>query len=152
MIALSVYGVLRLEDLYHRQMLGQLFKPGYEMSLFWVEALLAVIIPLVLLTQRKIRTTAGGLYFVSVMVVLGFITNRLNVSLTGMETSAGLHYIPKWTEFAITAAMVAAGFFLFAMAVKYLPIFPEHKEPESTATATAPVLAKAAQVMSHAND
>src|SRR3954452_8543350 len=150
MIALSVYGVLRLEDLYHRQMLTQLFKPGYEMYLFWVEALLAIIVPLALLSQKKVRNTAGGLYLVSVMVVLGFITNRLNVSLTGMETSAGLHYIPKWTEFAITAAIIAAGFFLFAMAVKYLPIFPEHHEPKAELPAAPPVFARASAAMSHA--
>jgi len=151
MIALSVYGVLRLEDLYHRGMMAQLFKPGYEMYLFWIEVLLAFVVPLAMLTQRKVRNTPGGLYLVAVMVVLGFITNRLNVSLTGMETSAGLHYIPKWTEFAITAAIIAAGFFLFAMAVKYLPIFPDHKEPEVAQAAAAPVFAKA-PVMSHAND
>lgn len=151
MIALSVYGVLRLEDLYHRSMLAQLFKPGYEMYLFWVEALLAVIVPLALLTQKKIRSTSGGLYLVAVMVVLGFITNRLNVSLTGMETSAGLHYIPKWTEFAITAAIIAAGFFLFAMAVKYLPIFPEHHQASAATPVAAPVSAKA-PAMIHAND
>ncbi len=151
MIALSVYGVLRLQDLYHRGMVPQLFKPGYEMYLFWVEALLAIILPLALLTQKKVRKSAGGLYLVSVMVVLGFITNRLNVSLTGMETSAGLHYIPKWKEAAITAAIIAAGFFLFSMAVKYLPIFPAHEEPKAAATLEAPVFAKAA-AMSHAND
>jgi Ni/Fe-hydrogenase subunit HybB-like protein len=153
MIALSVYGVLRLEDLYHRGVLGLLLKPGYETNLFWLEALLSVIVPLALLTQKKVRSSAGGLYLVSVMVVLGFIANRLNVSVTGMETSAGLHYIPKWTEFAITAAIIAAGFFLFAMAVKYLPIFPEHGHGEATpATHTeAPVFAKA-PAMSHAND
>jgi Ni/Fe-hydrogenase subunit HybB-like protein len=151
MIALSVYGVLRLEDLYHRGMLKELFKFGYETNLFWVEALLAVIVPLALLGRKKIRTSPGGLYLVSVMVVLGFITNRLNVSLTGMETSAGLHYIPKWTEFAITAAIIAAGFFLFALAVKYLPIFPEHEPAKTEAPPSAPVFAKAA-AMSHAND
>ena len=30
--------------------------------------------------------TAQGLYLAAVLVVLGFITNRLNVSITGMET------------------------------------------------------------------
>jgi Ni/Fe-hydrogenase subunit HybB-like protein len=149
MIALSVYGVLRLEDLLHRGEVRNLFKYGYEQNLFWVEALLSVILPLMLLARKKTRNSPGGLYLVSVMVVLGFITNRLNVSLTGMETSAGLHYLPKWTEFGITAAIIAAGFFLFAMGVKYLPIFPEHHEP-STAV-EAPAFAKS-PVMSHAND
>jgi len=152
MIALCVYGVLRLEDLLHRGMIKALFTPGYEMYLFWVEAVLAVILPLALLTQKTVRSKPGGLYLVSISVVLGFITNRLNVSLTGMETSAGLHYLPKWTEFAITAAIIAVGFFGFAMAVKYLPIFPEHHdEPKAEANVPAPVFAKAA-AMSHAND
>jgi Ni/Fe-hydrogenase subunit HybB-like protein len=151
MIALSVYGVLRLEDLIHRGMLKQMFTPGYETNLFWVEILLALIVPLALLAQKKIRNSPGGLYFVSIWVVIGYITNRLNVSLTGMETSAGLHYVPKWTEFAITAAFIAAGFFLFALAVKYLPIFPEHEAPKPVTAEAAPVFAKAT-AMSHAND
>ena len=150
MIALSVYGVLRLEDLIHRGMIGAMFKPSYETNLFWLEVLMAIIVPLALLVQKKVRNSPGGLYLVSILVVLGFITNRLNVSLTGMETSAGLHYLPKWTEFAITAAIIAAGFFLFAMAVKYLPIFPEHEHKEAS-TESAPVFAKAT-AMSHAND
>ena len=58
------------------------------------------------------------------LVVLGFITNRLNVSITGMESSAGLHYIPRWTEVAVTGGIIASGFALFGLAVKYLPIFP----------------------------
>jgi Ni/Fe-hydrogenase subunit HybB-like protein len=151
MIGLSVYGVLRLQDLYHRGVLRELLRPGYETNLMWLEVMLSVILPLILLSIKRVRTTPGGLYLTSVMVVLGFITNRLNVSLTGMETAAGLHYIPKWTEFAITAAIIAAGFFLFAMAVKYLPIFPEHEEPKAVEPKPAPVFAKAT-AMSHAND
>lgn len=151
MVVLSVYAVLRAEDLIHRGVIPMMFKPGYETSLFWVEILLAIILPLALLSQKKVRTTPGGLYLIAVMVVLGFITNRLNVSVTGMETAAGLHYVPKWTEAAITAAIIAAGFFLFAMAVKYLPIFPAHEALKAEIPAEAPVFAKSA-VMSHAND
>jgi Ni/Fe-hydrogenase subunit HybB-like protein len=151
MIALSVYGVLRLEDLIHRGMIGAMFKAGYETNLFWLEVLMSVVIPLALLAQKKVRNSPGGLYLVSILVVLGFITNRLNVSLTGMETAAGLHYLPKWTEFAITAAIIAAGFFMFALAVKYLPIFPEHEAPKPLVAETAPAFAKAT-ALSHAND
>ena len=151
LIVLSVYGVLRAEDLIHRGVVPMMFKPGYETSLFWVEILLAVIVPVILLSIKRVRNTPGGLYLVAVMVVLGFITNRLNVSVTGMETAAGLHYIPKWTEAAITAAIIAAGFFLFAMAVKYLPIFPEHEAPKAEVMPEVAAFAKSA-VMSHAND
>jgi Ni/Fe-hydrogenase subunit HybB-like protein len=126
-VVLSVYGILRLEDLLHRGVLKLLLQPGYEMYLFWLEISLSLILPLLLLSQKKIRSTAQGLYLAAVLVVLGFITNRLNVSITGQESAAGMHYVPKWTEIAVTGAIIAAGFALFGLAVKYLPIFPAEK-------------------------
>ena len=142
-VVLSVYGVLRFEDLLHRGVLWLAFKPGYEMYLFWLEIALALIAPLILLSLRKVRSTAGGLYVAAVLVVLGFITNRLNVSITGLESAAGLHYIPKWTEVAVTGAIIAAGFALFGLAAKYLPIFPseeEHAAPQKAEILPIPVL------------
>jgi Ni/Fe-hydrogenase subunit HybB-like protein len=145
-VVLSVYGILRFEDLLHRGVLKLMFQPGYEMYLFWLEISLSLILPLLLLAQRKVRMSAGGLYLAAVLVVLGFITNRLNVSITGLESAAGLHYIPKWTEVAVTGAIIAAGFALFGLAVKYLPIFPTEKHPavmEVEAVAATPVLSHA---------
>ena len=95
--------------------------------MFYVEVGLGLFLPIVLLLSRRIRETADGLYLAAVLVVLGFITNRLNVSITGMEGTARLRYIPKWTEIAVTGSIIAAGFVIFALAAKYLPIFPESK-------------------------
>jgi len=127
-IVLWVYVVLRLEDLVNRGEMHSIFVPGYEMYFFWLEILLALIAPIILLSIRSVRNSPGGLYLSAVLVVLGFITNRLNVSITGIESWSGLHYVPKWTEYSITAAIIAVGFALFGLAVKYLPIFPEEKE------------------------
>jgi len=129
LVVLGVIAILRFEDLLHRGVLRLTLKPGYEMYLFWLEITLGLILPLVLLSQKKIRTSPDGLYVIAVLVVLGFITNRLNVSITGLESSAGIHYVPKWTELAITAAIIAAGFALFGLAAKYLPIFPAEESP-----------------------
>ncbi|HVO80986.1 MAG TPA: Ni/Fe-hydrogenase cytochrome b subunit [Terriglobales bacterium] len=147
-VVLSVYGVLRFEDLLHRGMLKLLLRPGYEMYLFWLEIMLSLILPLLLLSRRKVRMSASGLYMAAVLVVLGFITNRLNVSITGLESAAGLHYVPKWTEIAVTGAIIAAGFALFGLAEKYLPIFPA-EEPHRVRE-RQPVIA--AQVLEHAGD
>ena len=124
LVVLSVYAVLRFEDLLHRGALKLMVQPGYETALLWLELALSLIVPLILLSQRRVRISAGGLYASSVLVLLGFITNRLNVSITGLESSAGVHYMPKWAEIAVTGAIMAAGFALFSLAVKYLPIFP----------------------------
>lgn len=122
-VGLILYAVIRFEDLYNRGALAYLRHLGYETSLFLVEVLLGLLLPIILLLSRKIRESADGLYLVSVLVILGFVANRLNVSVTGLENFAGVHYVPKWTEVAITASIIAAGFVLFAAAVKYLPIF-----------------------------
>ena len=147
-VVLAVYGILRFEDLFHRGVLKQVFQPSYETWLFLLEVSMAIVAPLILLSIKKVRETPTGLYVAAILVVLGFITNRLNVSITGMETSAGLRYVPKWTEYGITAAIVAAGFALFGLAVKYLPIFPEEKEHEK---AMEPATAEVA-ALSHAGD
>ncbi len=139
LVVLSVYAVLRFEDLLHRGVLKMLFHPSYEMYLFCIELGLSLAFPLFLLSQRSVRSSPGGLYLAAVLVVLGFITNRLNVSITGLETSSGVRYIPRWTEIAVTGAITAMGFMLFSLAVKYLPIFPVEKVLEVEKQLSPPI-------------
>ena len=135
LVVLIVYSVVRVEDLLHRDVLKQLLVNGYERNLFLLEIALSMALPMVLLWFKRIRETPGGLYLASVITLLGFVTNRLNVAVTGMEASAGVRYIPRWTEVAVTAAMVAGGFAIFGLAVKYLPIFPAEAQHASPAAA-----------------
>ena len=148
-VVLCIYGILRFEDLLHRGVLKLMLHPAYEMYLFWVEIALSLIAPLLLLSQKKVRSTAQGLYLAAVLVVLGFITNRLNVSITGQESSAGMHYMPKWTEIAVSGAIIAVGFALFGLATKYLPIFPEEQAPYTKPA--MPVVGEAS-LLGHAGD
>lgn len=149
-VVLGVYGILRFEDLANRGVLKLAFRPGYETYLFWLEILLALLLPLILLVQRKIRNSAKGLYLSAVLVVLGFITNRMNVSITGFEGSTGVRYIPKWSELAVTGMIIAIGFAGFALAVKYLPIFP--REEVALQKSSEPSVVAVGAVMEHAGD
>jgi Ni/Fe-hydrogenase subunit HybB-like protein len=152
MVVLWAYAVLRVEDLLHRGVLRLAVIPQYETYLFWVENLMAVVIPLVLLSFRKVRTSPAGLYLSAVAVVLGFITNRLNVSITGLEHWAGGHYLPSWMEFSVTAAMVAGGFALFGLVVKHLPIFEDEHQHEPIESAAPAAVIGAAQVVPNEGD
>lgn len=149
-VVLGVYAILRFEDLANRGALKLSFHPGYETYLFWLEISLAIILPLILLAQRRVRSSANGLYFAAVSVVLGFITNRMNVSITGFEGSTGVRYFPKWSELAVTGMIIAIGFALFGMAVKYLPIFPKEEALEEQAS--EPAMLEATPVLEHAGD
>ena len=152
LVALWVNALLRFEDYWHRGLLEQIIKPSYEAYFLWAELLMAFVIPITMLSFKKIRLSPNGLYWASVISLLGFITNRLNVSLTGFETYVGHHYVPKWTEYSVTLMIIAMGFFLFAVAVKYLPIFPREEkelaavprpEPEPVRVDTVPALVDA---------
>ena len=151
-IVLGVYAILRFEDLANRGVLKLAFRQGYETYFFWLEILLAIVLPLALLLQKRVRTSANGLYFAAVSTVLGFITNRMNVSITGFEGSTGVHYFPKWTELAVTGMIIAIGFAAFGLAVKYLPIFPkEELSTEPVAQLEAATVGNEA-VLTHAGD
>jgi len=58
-------------------------------------------------------------------VVGGFMVDRLNVSINSLQTAMGTHYVPKWSEFASTILVVAAGVLAFRYAVIYLDVLPK---------------------------
>ncbi len=128
-VVLAVYLVLRFEDLGVRNVTGLLWQSRPETWFFWMEVLLGGFLPLALLAMPKVRASSGGLFLSAVLVVLGFVTNRLNVSFTGLQASAATPYFPKWPEIAITLFLVGLGFAIFSLAVKYLPIYTPLHEP-----------------------
>ncbi|MBZ5665972.1 MAG: Ni/Fe-hydrogenase cytochrome b subunit [Acidobacteriia bacterium] len=152
LVALWVNALLRFEDYFHRGILGQILKPSYEAYFLWLELTLAFVIPITMLSFKKVRLSPQGLYLASIFTVLGFITNRLNVSLTGFETYVGHHYLPKWTEFSVTLMIIAAGFALFGVAVKYLPIFPEENHAVAQRSRTEAGTVVAVPVLDNAGD
>ncbi len=122
-VVLAIYGLLKFQDLWGRGALVHLREPSTETVLFLLEMTLGVLIPLPLLLFRKVREDRDGLFGVAVLVITGFILNRLNVSITGLEAYSGVHYFPRWTEVAVTLSIVGVGFLLFSLAVRYLNVF-----------------------------
>jgi Ni/Fe-hydrogenase subunit HybB-like protein len=126
---LGVFMVMTVVDLADRKALPLLFQPRTETYFFWGEKLVGVIIPFILLAQKKIRENQNWLFWSAAMIIIGFVLNRLNISITGMEGWAGKAYFPSWMEISVTLSIVAAGFVIFALAAKYLPLFKhEHQE------------------------
>jgi Ni/Fe-hydrogenase subunit HybB-like protein len=152
LVALWVNALLRFEDFFHRDMLGQIIKPSYESYFLWLELTLSFVIPIALLSFKKVRLSPKGLYLASIISLFGFITNRLNIALIGFETYVGHHYVPKWTEFSVTLMIVAMGFFLFAIAARYLPIFPEAKPARAQVSRSEPRTVVGTPVLTHAGD
>ena len=120
---LAVYGILRFRDLWVRGTLVYLRQASTETVLFVLEIVVGLALPLFLLLFRRVREDREGLFAIAVLVITGFLLNRLNVSITGLEYSAHAHYFPKWTEVAATLSIVGMGFLCFSLAVRYLKVF-----------------------------
>ncbi len=127
-VALGVYGLVRIIIISKNGALVTLLHPGYEGRMFLFEFIVGVVLPVGLLLVERVRTHPTGLVVSSLFAVLGFVINRLNVSVTGMEGAAGVQYVPSWMEISVSLGLVGLGFALFAVAVRYLPVFPEPAE------------------------
>jgi Ni/Fe-hydrogenase subunit HybB-like protein len=148
----AFYGVLRVYDLARRGVLASSLGTGYEAHMFQLEFLLGVAAPLAILAAPSLRATIRGVHAASVLVILGFITNRLNVAITGLEGVKGASYVPSLAEVTITLMLVAIGFALFGLAVRFLPVFPQGSRPSesprdlpTTAPALIPLTAASAK-------
>lgn len=124
-VALSVLLVFRFMDLAGRGVLHLAMENTLEAWLFGLEVVL-MLLPALLLYRSHVRRNVRAMYLCALMAVFGFIANRLNVSITGIEAGSGTSYIPKWTEVAVTLAIIALGFAIFRLAAQHLPVFAEH--------------------------
>ncbi len=126
-VVLAVYSMLKLQDLSHRQAFPLLFAFTRESILFWAETGIGVVLPMILLFLGPVRRSQSGLFLSTLLVIVGFVMNRLNVSITGMLHSET--YFPKWTELTVTISLVVLGFAIFGIAVNYFPVFSEEPVP-----------------------
>lgn len=133
-VALIVYLALKVEDLVSRGDLALLGQMRTETYLYYLEMGVGVLLPIALLAVPKLRRNQNVLFISALSVILGFVLNRLNISITGMAASSGVHYFPSWTEISVTMFIVALGFGIFGQAVKYLPIFTDVGTPEKFQT------------------
>jgi Ni/Fe-hydrogenase subunit HybB-like protein len=139
-VALGVYGAARLADLAQRGALGQALADSREAFFFQLEFAIGVILPLALLATKAVRRNCGRLYGAALLVVAGFIMNRLNVSITGLEGVQGGRYAPSLGEGIVTLMLVAVGVAAFGLAVRFLPVMHAVEATESSAEPAAPAL------------
>ncbi|HYL14957.1 MAG TPA: NrfD/PsrC family molybdoenzyme membrane anchor subunit [Terriglobales bacterium] len=123
---LVLYAFFRGVDLFTHGGAPYMFRWREESLSFWLEIGLFVLAPVVLLSWEKVRNNPMYLYWTCALIVMGFMANRLNVAVTGLQASAGIYYIPKWTEFALTFATIAVMIVAFRYAVIYLDILPKN--------------------------
>jgi len=107
--------------------------PSTETYLFFLEALTGTILPVYILSNKKNRKDKKWLFISSILVISGFILNRMNVSITGVAASSGKNYFPSFDEITITLMLVVLAMIAFRFVVKNFPVFIEEEIYKKTA-------------------
>ena len=121
-VMLVAYFIFRIGDLAVRGVIGLAFTAGFAALLFWLENLLFVILPIIMVFRRGLNIGRTALFIVSFSVVLGFIMHRFNVAITSFQLVKDAGYFPSWMEFVVTACLISAGFIAAGLAVHLLPV------------------------------
>jgi Ni/Fe-hydrogenase subunit HybB-like protein len=138
-VVLGMYALLKFGELAVAGDLGYLFTSGIMSFLFWAEILIGVVTPIVWFSIKKNRASANGLLTGAIIVLLGMILNRFNVSWFAVKHPDPMFYLPTFMsnvdyfptlpEVAVSIGIFAAGILAFGLAAKYLPVFEaEHRE------------------------
>lgn len=122
-VIMSLYLIIRFAEMSRSGVLLRLLPLDRAGFLLLTELSLGFIIPIILFSSYAVGQNTRWLYHAAQIALLGFIINRLNVSISGFEVVSGRTYIPAWTEMAVTLMIITVGVAAFYLAARYLPVF-----------------------------
>lgn len=130
---LVVYLALKFGELAWAGELNLLFSSAGMSILFWVEILISCFVPILWFSFKKNRQSANGLLIGAILLLVGMILNRFDVSWFAVTHYDSLFYIPTFmsdvryfptlTEVSVSLGIFSAGILAFGLAAKYLPVF-----------------------------
>jgi len=145
-LLMGIYLVFKIGDMIVRGTYVYLLDGTYQTNAFMVEVVFGVLLPFVLLLFKRIRQSAGWLFFASSVFVLGILLNRINVFVTSYSPPYKLNaYFPALGEIFITIGLIATLMFLYRVFVFIFPVLGA--EPKKMSTTVAALLALTAALM-----
>ena len=92
---------------------------------------------MILFSLKRVRQSTNGLFVSAIILLVGMILNRFDVSwfavrhpdpLTYIPSfMSNVHYMPSLPEISISLGIFSAGILAFGLAAKYLPIFGDEE-------------------------
>jgi Ni/Fe-hydrogenase subunit HybB-like protein len=122
-IILMLGFVLKFGEMITSGNISLLYSINEKSLLYYLEVLIGVLIPFGLLVQKNKRYDKKWLYVATVMIIAGFILNRMNVSITSITSGTGVDYFPSVNEISITLMLVVLGMWAFGLITRYFPVF-----------------------------
>lgn len=120
---IGLYLAVKIGDLAFRGAWVHLFAHTIQAKAFWVEMLIGVVLPFIMLLSPKVRRSPGWLFWASTIFVAGVLLNRVNVFWVSFQSpyqEGG--YFPATGELAITVGFVAALILAYRIVVTFFPV------------------------------
>ncbi|MFC1988530.1 NrfD/PsrC family molybdoenzyme membrane anchor subunit [Chloroflexota bacterium] len=130
---LGLYLLLKLVDLTARGDINLIFTAFPQNLLWWGEMSIGVVLPIILFSMPGIMQSRNGIFWTAVLVILGLVFNRFNVSMLALAMRPGYTYFPHWMEVAISVALIADALLVIWLAYRFLPMV-DHEESEDEET------------------
>jgi Ni/Fe-hydrogenase subunit HybB-like protein len=124
---LGLFLLLKFFELMAVGEIGLIFTAYPYNLLWWGEIIVGSILPIILFSIPDIRQSRKGIFWTSVLVILGLMFNRFNVSMLALGMRPGYIYFPHWMEFAVSIGLVADALLVVWLAYRFLPIM-QHEE------------------------
>lgn len=120
---MGIYLAVKLGDMMVRGTYVYLLDGNFQTNSFIVEFVFGVCLPFVLLLFRRVRESAGWLFFTSTLFILGILLNRINVFVVSYTPPYILHhYFPALGEVFISAGLIAGMMFFYRVFVFIFPV------------------------------
>jgi len=126
-ILLFVYLGAKVIDLTVREAWPYLFEFSTRSFIYILELTGGVIIPMLMLLNKKIRNSVAGLFTAATLIVLGVAANRINVFLVAYQPLyADKPYFPSIMEFMVTIGLICALVLVYRFVVMNFPVISIH--------------------------
>ena len=126
LILLCFYFLLKMYQLFFVASPALAFDGSVEGNMYLLEIIIGLVLPIGFLLFKKYRTNLNVIFSINILVIVGVLLNRMNVSIFSMErytTWRGMGYFPSWQEFLLSLGVISLGVFLYKMSAKHLPLF-----------------------------
>ncbi|MHB1006782.1 MAG: NrfD/PsrC family molybdoenzyme membrane anchor subunit [Chloroflexota bacterium] len=125
-VVMFTYFGIKMVGVMHQDAWGYL---GTPLGLwFMVEVGGFVLLPCALFLYASAKRSARIVRWTAAWTVLGIVLNRINVSMVAFNWQETERYFPRWSEFAITLAIVTALVLTYRWVVNRMPVLRPHPE------------------------
>ena len=122
---LGLYLIMKLGELTFTGQLGLLFTSGIYSVLYLAELVIGVVIPIVLFSIKKVRSSRMASLMGALFVAAGIVFNRFDVTWFTIKSINGVTYFPSVWEILLLVGVGSGVLLVYTLVAHFFPIFAE---------------------------